>query len=787
VIGRTISHYQILREIGSGGMGVVYLAWDEHLSCEVVLKVLPAGLLNDETARRRFRREALTLAARRHPNIVTVHDFDTCDGVDFLVMEHVEGPSLAEELEGGSLPEERIVDLGIQLAQGLAAAHEAGIIHRDLKPTNLKITRDGVLKILDFGLAKWQPHGHETSPYDEITKPGHAAGTLPYMAPELLQGSQPSEKCDVYSAGVVLYQMASGRLPHASPSPSVLVEEIVTRVPPPPTRWNPRLAPQLETVILRAMAKDPAARPGAAALAGDLKAAGRAGPRLGHRPHRARRWWAISAAALVSASLLLAVPGVRGRVAGWLGFGEDATVASLAVLPLENLSKDPEQEYFADGMTEELITVLAGIERLHVISRTSVMEFKGTHRPTREIAKRLGVRQILEGSVLRSGSRVRINAQLIDAVHDRHLWAESYEGELSDALALQSEVARAISREVKVTLSPREEKRFEKPSRVDPEAYEAYLRGLELWNSRRPEQIQAAIALFEKSCRLDSTFAKPHAGLADAYSLLGNLGVLPQSSAAAKAGAEAMRALQLDPELGEAHASLASIDMEFRWDWAGAEREFLRAIELNPGYATAHQWYADYLSRVGRAPEALAESRRALSLDPLSPAVNGLLGTVYYYARRPDDAIRQYRTTLALQPGQVLTRFYLGLAYLEKHAYPQAIAEFERCVQDANGLPLTRAGLACAHALAGDRAEAERILADLTHGPSAERVSPSYLALVYVGLGDRDKALRAMERAADARDSYLGHIKVLPLLDPVRGDPRFQALLRRVGLAPASA
>jgi serine/threonine-protein kinase len=780
MIGRRFAHYEIIREIGGGGMGVVYLARDEHLHCDVALKVLSPGTLADEAARKQFRREAHLLARRNHPNIVVAHDFDTEDGVDFLVMEYVPGATLEERLAGGPRPEPEILDLGAQLLRAVAAAHEAGVIHRDLKPRNLKITPDGVLKILDFGLAQRDPTVEATTTAS-ISESSVISGTIPYMAPEQLRGEPPDQRSDIYSVGVILFQMATGRLPFEGGNAAALIGEILHREGRDQANVNRAISARMECSIIRALDKELGRRfRSAREFEEDLSAV-----RTEDAPARASGLasarWGIAFGGLALAAVLLSAE------AGWLHLPwagrTRAAMESIAVLPLLNLSNDPEQEYFADGMTEELITTLTQIRNLNVISSVSAMQFKGKRPPLSEIARRLHVRTLLDGSVERVGSQVRISAQLIDAVHDRHLWANRYDRSLSDVLGIQTEVARAISDQVRIKLSPSEEARLARVRTVDPRAHEAYLKGLYLWNSREPSKIKLAMEDFEEASALDPRYALPHSGLADIWDFLGNMSQIPQSVAYARSKEEALRALAIDSTLGEAHASLGMLKTEYEWDWSGAEREFRRAIELNPGYATAHEWYADYLSRLGRREEALAEIHRALQLDPLSVPVNGMLGTVYFYGRETNRAIEQYKIALAMHPDP-LTELYLGLAYMDKKAYPQAIAMLRQCVEESGGMPLPKAVLGCAYGLAGRGVEAREVLAELAERSSVAPVPPTCMSFVWIGLGDKGQALHWMGEACRARDSYLGHIKVAPIVDGLRSDPRFVALLRCVGLAP---
>src|SRR5436309_18871 len=485
MIGRTLGHYRIESQIGAGGMGVVYLAHDERLHRDVALKVLPADTLADETARRRFRHEAQALSKLNHPNIATVHDFDSQEGMDFLVMEHIPGMGLDERLAGGPLAEKEAVKLGVQLAHGLEAAHREGVVHRDLKPGNLRITPDGRLKILDFGLAKGLRQGEGTD-LTSLTTVGEVVGTLAYMAPEQVRGERVDARTDLYAAGAVLYEMATGRRAFPQGSAPELMYTILNQEPEPPSTVRRGISAGLDALARKALAKDPELRyQPARELGVDLERVGGAGPAGRRRERRGRRWARVpvvvagALAVLLGALALLDPGGVRERL---LRGPQTGAIQSLAVLPLENLSGDPQQEYFADGMTEELITTLAKISALTVISRSSVMRFKGRHPPLVEIARQLQIGTVIEGSVLRSGSRVRISATLVQAATGKSLWAENYERDLSDVLTLQGEVARAIAKQIQVRLSPRDRVRLEATRRVDPRAHEAYLRGRYAWS-----------------------------------------------------------------------------------------------------------------------------------------------------------------------------------------------------------------------------------------------------------------------------------------------------------------
>ncbi|HEU5311934.1 MAG TPA: tetratricopeptide repeat protein, partial [Candidatus Eisenbacteria bacterium] len=484
----------------------------------------------------------------------------------------------------------------------------------------------------------------------------------------------------------------------------------------------------------------------------------------------------IACAALSVAATFRYLPGLM------TGAGSGPVVASLAVLPLRTASGDTSQDYFAEGMTDELITTLSGINGINVISRTSAMSFKDSHKPIREIARELGVQWIVEGSVVRVDSFVRINASLVDAKRDRSLWARRYEGTLDNVLSLQASMAQAITMDVNVALSPSEKARLRKRSSVKAEALEAYLRGQYYWNRREEPDLKRAIAFFETAIELDPGFAKPHAGLADVYAFLGRYSLIDQQVAYQQAKASALRALELEPNLGEAHASVGEMKLEYEWDWPGAEQEFQRAIELNPGYATARQWYAEYLARMGRHREAEVQITRAMELDPLSEPIRGVMGRIYYYGRNYDRAIEHYRAALESGPDHVLTRFYLGMALLAKGQVDDAVLQLERADLASGGVPLTRAGVGYGYAAAGRRDDALRIYDELSRSSAEAPVSPIFLALVSLGLGDRDAVFRHMEEGFSRRDSYLGHLKVSPIADPIRDDPRFTDLLRRLKL-----
>ncbi len=787
MIGKTLSHYHIVEQIGAGGMGEVYRARDEHLGRDVAIKVLPTGMLTDEAARKRFPKEARALSKLNHPNIQTVLDFDSQDGVDFLVTEYVPGVTLSDKLALRALPEKDVTQLGTQLAEGMAAAHEHGVVHRDLKPANLRVTPDGWLKILDFGLARLvRPMGDRATiegTTESASETQAGAGTLPYMAPEQLRGENVDARTDIYAAGAVLYEMATGQRPFPETQTTQLVDAVLHRPPVAPRALNPRVSLELEQIILKCLEKEPENRyQSAREVVVDLRRPGApVSTATGRRAAPRRTLWHIllPAVGIAAVVLLLALLGLdlerlRDRL---LGGPAPGPITSLAVLPLENLMGDPEQEYFVDGMTEALISELAQIGALKVISRTSVMRFKGTDKSLPEIARDLGVDGIIEGSVLRAGDQVRITAQLIEGATDRHLWASNYERDLSNILALQSEVARAIAREIKIKLTAREQARLASPRPVNTEVYQLYLRGRYHWNQRTQEGFKKGLEFFEQALERDPTYPLAYAGLADTYSLLANYFFLPPQEAFPRAKAAAMKALEIDDTLAEAHTSLAFARHHYDWDWSGAEEEYKRALELNPGYATAHQWYAEYLTTVGRHEEAIAEIRRAQELDPLSLVIDSNVGRLLYHAHRYDQAIDELQNTLKLDPNYFWAHVFLGMAFEQKGMYAEAMAEAQKVVALAGGGP--NVVLARAYAASGRMDDARKMLKALQqrYGEDVESYS---MGGIHAALGEKDEAFAWLEKAYDEHSFFLVFLKTEPWFDPLHTDPRFADLLGRL-------
>jgi eukaryotic-like serine/threonine-protein kinase len=789
MIGKTLSHYRILEKVGSGGMGVVYRARDEQLERDVALKVLPSGTLSNEASRRHFRKEALALAKLNHPNIEAVYEFDSQEGTDFLVMEYVPGGTLAQRLASGPLPEKDVITFGTQIAAALQEAHDCGIIHRDLKPANIAIATRGQAKILDFGLASLlRPEEDLTT--DSLTGSRGTPGTFPYMSPEQLRAEPVDARSDIHAIGTVLYEMATGRRAFSGELLSRVIDDILHQPPVPPRALHSRISPELERIILKCLDKDPGRRyQSAKELLVDLRrldAASSAHATVSPPPltawGRATRPAIYAVAALLAAAIALAglnVGGLRERLSGRAA---SPKIKSLAVLPLENLSHDPEQEYFVDGMTEALITDIAKIRALRVTSRTSVMRYKGTKKPLQQIARELNVDALVEGSVARSGDRVRIDAQLIDARSDRNLWTESYRSDLSDVLALQASVARAIAGEVRTQLTPDERAGLSSARPVKPEAFEAYLRGLYSLNKRTSDDLHNAIDSFQKAVDIEPTYALAYAGLAEGYTLITIYGETAPRKAMPKAKAAAERALESDKSLAEAYAVLADVEWSYDWDATAAETAFQRALQINPSYATAHQWYALYLSNLGKNEQAMAHISRAQEVDPLSPIIEVNAGWCYYVSGRYDEAIELLKRVAEKEPNFWVVHSTLGQSYLAKVQLPDAIHELELARSLSPEATRNMALLANAYALGGRSAESRRLLQELISLSRKRYISPVYMAIVSIGLGEKDQAFAWLEKAYADRSDWMVLLQTEPLFDPVRSDPRFQDLLRRIGV-----
>lgn len=808
MVGKKLSHYKILGRLGAGGMGEVYRAEDTTLEREVALKVLPAEFASQPERLARFEREAKTLAALDHPNIVTIYTVEEAEGLHFLTMALVEGRTLGELIPPAGLALEQLLELAVPLADALRAAHEHGIVHRDLKPANVMVDGEGRLRVLDFGLAKLRPteDEEETSrlPTEVMTRDGAILGTYPYMSPEQAEGKQIDERSDLFSLGVMLHEMATGLPPFRGETPASLIAAILTKTPPVVDEVREELPRHLGRIIRRCLEKAPEERyQRTTDLLHELKeleretASGVVAPSrpLAKRAVRLRRglYAALGAIAVVAAAVGLYKQMVQEAPPAAV---PAASIRSIAVLPLTNLMNDPEQDYFVDGMTEALIASLARIGDLKVISRTSAMRYKGTGKSAPEIARELDVDALLEGSVLRAGGQVRITAQLIDGRVDEHLWVETYDRSLTDILELHSDVARAVAGEIRLRLTPREQELLADIRSVHPEAYEAYLKGRYHLFQYSPAGVEKARDYFGQALELDPGSALGHAGMADLYFLVGLVGMAPATEVMPLAKSSALKALEIDESLAVGHSLLGWIKQNYDWDWPGAEREFVRAIELDPNDSGTHSSYSYHLAIFGRSDEALAEARRSRELDPLSPLANFGVAIQFYYARQYEEAVEQCRRALELNPRDPWAHRALGASLLMLRVEEQAIQELANAYSLFGNREVADAlerGYAQGDTKSAFRQAAETMAAqfELTSAPPVDggrrgavrqggRISD--VATFYGLAGEIDLAIQWLESAFDMRDPFLVTIRIDPLFDPLRSDPQFEEMARRIGL-----
>jgi serine/threonine-protein kinase len=792
-IGQTIGNYRIVDKIGEGGMGVVYRAVDDRIGRDVAVKVLATEYASDADRLGRFEQEARAAGAINHPNILAVYDVGTHDNAPFLVTELLRGESLRQMIDRARLTPSKAVEVGGQIADGIAAAHAKGIVHRDLKPENIFITDEGWVKVLDFGLAKLT-QVDETQSAEEVTEgmasptaAGVVMGTVGYMSPEQVCGGPVDTRTDIFALGCVLYESVTGGRAFPGKTVGEVMSAIMTKDPAPLALSAGEFPPALEAVMRRCLEKRPEDRfESARDLAFALRTAVQPTATVSAAPERSqRRIGHVVAVLLATAIALLVVLPPEGLWQRITGEVEHAPIRSIAVLPLDNLSGDAGQEFFAYGMTEELITRLSRIGSLDVISRTSVMLYKDTAKPLSQIAHELGVDAIVEGSVMRSEDEIRITVQLIDGDTDRHLWADSYQRSLEDVLTLQGEVARAVAREIDVVVTPEETRRLLRADRVHPAVHDAYLKASHQILTFTDEGIRKGIENLQRAIDLDPTFAPAYVGLGIAYSNSTYFLGVPPGDAFPKALAAIDRALELDPEVPDAYTVKGWAEMVYRWNPEEAARQLQRSIDLTPSRSAPHGMYSYLLSSTGHHEEAIAEAHRAEELDPLSPIAGQHLGMVLYIARRYGEAIDQLDRVIELYPHYWFAFQRLALVYAALDRYDEGIeaAETAMSIAGPDTFRNGREALGPLYALSGRRDEALEILAEFEAEGQKTYVPPCDIARIHVALGNRDEAFRWLDSAVEVRDGDLFMTKVWPVWDPIRNDPRFDELLARLNLA----
>jgi TolB-like protein len=800
MIGRTLSHYEITGQLGAGGMGEVYLALDTKLERKVALKVLPPELAEDPARLGRLQREARALAALDHPGIVTIFSVEEADGIHFLTMAYVEGETLGAQIPPTGMPVERVLELGTALADSLRAAHEMGIVHRDLKPGNVMVGADGRLRVLDFGLARLEetvPLSSQmpTGTFEEpMTRRGMVLGTVPYMSPEQAEGKRVDFRSDLFSLGVVLYEMATGSRPFAGDTAASLISSILRDTPSSVAEVRPELPENLDRIIQRCLAKAPDERYATAGMVRDeLEVLHRdllSGTVTGgtaKRPARARLGVlvvtvvAVAMAVVVGTTMWRAVSREGGERQQAAVEPEAAQLRSVAVLPLRNLSGDPDQEYFVDGMTEALITDLSKIGALNVIARSSAMQYKGSGTPLSEIAAALGVDAIVEGSVIREGDTVGITAQLIEVATERVMWGEQYQRDLTSVFALQGELAKAIATEIRVALSPEEEALLSDTTEVDPAAYEAYLKGRFHWYRFTQEDMAAARRYFELALEKDPDYALAYVGLADSISTPPHVGWEAPSGQFEEATVLIERALELDTDLAEAHDLRARFAFVWEWDWVGAGSGFRRAIELNPNLPDAHVVYSQYLGILGRHDEALEEAARGAALDPL----NFFFRQQHYerlsWMGRNDEAIAGFRELIGSGGDLWFIRLSLWDVLFSTGQLEMAYEEARRCYE-LRGQTEVLDSLERGYE-SGGYSGAMSAAAESLEGISADTwVGAVDIAKLHAHAGQKDRALDWLEKSADVPETGLVYVMADPVFKGVRGDPRFEAIRARMNL-----
>jgi serine/threonine-protein kinase len=778
--GSRLGPYEIVGLLGAGGMGEVYRARDERLGREVAIKILPSGLSKDADRLRRFEQEARAAGVLNHPNILAIYDLGTHDGSPYVVSELLEGETLRARLAGGAFTPRKALGHALQIANGLAAAHEKGIVHRDLKPENIFVTRDGRVKILDFGLAKLtQPESDQGSGTNlptasRGTEPGVVLGTLGYMSPEQVRGKPADSRSDIFSFGAILYEMLSGKRAFHGDSAADTMSAILKEDPPELSQTRPGLAPGLDRVVRHCLEKNPEERfQSARDLAFDLETISDVSSPAtlpGTRPARLGR---LGRPLLVAAGIALALAVVavlRLRPRG----GE---IDSIAVLPFVNATPDPSAEYLSDGISESLINTLSQVPQLRVAARTLAFRYKGRDTDPQKVGRELNVRAVLSGKVLQRGDLLDVQADLVDVATGAQLWGDHYNRKLADVQVVEEAIAKEISEKLRLRLTGEEKKKLAKRDTESTEAYQLYLRGRHAWEKRTPAALQESIDYFNRAIDKDPSYALAYAGLADVYAVLSSYSLMSPRDSFPKSRAAAVKALEIDNGLARAHATLGNLLFCYDWNWTGGEAELKKAIRLDPSYPTSYHWYGILLAARGRFDEALEQLHRARDLDPFSSVIEGNIARTHFFAGHYDLAISEGRKT-SFGPGHVSA----AQAYLAKKMPEEARLEFQKAVETMSASPVSLMFRGQAEAAAGRRADALKTIEEMKTLAASRYISPAYIAQIYIDLGEKDHALDWLEKAYGDHSWDLIFLGVNPHYASLRTDPRFTDLLRRLNL-----